>query len=233
MPIFDAPINTDDVNLQKVVTQALPVILHLYRQPDTSLNATLAALAKDQAGKLLVARVDANQNQQVYAYYKQPSLPAIFAIKDGDIQSFSAPAQSADVKAHAAYLLGQGPKPTQSAQPASAPAPQGNGQPVKVTDGSFERDVLQSKVPVLVDFWAAWCGPCRMIAPSLDKIAQNYAGRITIAKLNVDENPRMAAKYQARSIPLLVLFKNGKVVNSLLGAHPQAAIERFIEPSIR
>jgi thioredoxin 1 len=230
MPIFDTPINTDDANLQKVVIQALPVILHLYRQPDTSLNGTLAALAKDQAGKLLVARVDATQNQQVYAHYKQPSLPAIFAIKDGEIQSFSASAQPADVKAHAAYLLGQGPKPAQST---SAPAPKGNGQPVKVTDSSFERDVLQSDIPVLVDFWAAWCGPCRMIAPSLDKIAQNYAGRLKVAKLNVDENQRMAAKYQATSIPLLVLFKDGKVVNKLLGAHPQASIERFIEPSVR
>src|SRR5262245_4882071 len=105
MPIFDTPINTDAVNLEKVVSQTLPVVLQLYRPPDTSLNATLAALAKDQAGKLLVARIDVTQNQQVYAQYKQPNLPAIFAIKNGETQSFSASAQPSDVKAHAAYLL--------------------------------------------------------------------------------------------------------------------------------
>jgi thioredoxin 1 len=227
MAIFDTPINTDAVNLQRVVTQPLPVVLHLYRSPDTSLNSTLAALAKDQAGKLLVARIDVATNQQVYAQYQQPNLPAIFTIKNGETQSFSASAQPADVQAHAAYLLGQGPKPA-----TPAPAPKGNGQPVKVTDASFERDVLQSNIPVLVDFWAAWCGPCRMIAPSLDNIAQNYDGRLKVAKLNVDENPRMAAKYQASSIPLLILFKDGRAVNKMLGARPQADIERFIQPQL-
>src|SRR5689334_9193572 len=93
VPIFDTPINTNQLNLQKVVAQTLPVLLHLYRPPDTSLNRTLAALAKDYAGKLLVARVDVTENPEVYTVYQQPSLPAIFAIKGSETQSYSAPAK--------------------------------------------------------------------------------------------------------------------------------------------
>lgn len=90
-----------------------------------------------------------------------------------------------------------------------------------VTDASFEADVLQSAVPVLVDFWAPWCGPCRMVAPILEKVASDYAGRVAVAKLNVDENPATAMRYQVRSIPTIGLFDGGQVVDGIMGAVPQ------------
>ena len=96
----------------------------------------------------------------------------------------------------------------------------------------FARDVLQSDVPVLVDFWAPWCGPCHMVAPVLDRLAERYAGRIRVAKLNVDENPSAARQYQASSIPLLVLFKGGQPVGRLVGAHPEPNIERLIQQAL-
>jgi thioredoxin len=100
------------------------------------------------------------------------------------------------------------------------------GKPQTVTDTTFAADVIEasSATPVLVDAWAEWCGPCRMIAPALDQLAAEAAGRYKIAKLNIDENPRTAAQFSIRSIPTLLIFKNGKLVDQIIGAQPKQAI---------
>lgn len=95
---------------------------------------------------------------------------------------------------------------------------------VTVTDASFADDVLGSDKPVLVDFWATWCGPCRMVAPVLEEIADEHADKITIAKLDVDANPTVARDYQVLSIPTLILFKGGEPVKQIVGAKPKAAL---------
>ncbi|MAK54872.1 MAG: thiol reductase thioredoxin [Pusillimonas sp.] len=101
-----------------------------------------------------------------------------------------------------------------------------------VTDANFEAEVLQSDVPVLVDYWAAWCGPCKMIAPLLDEAAQTFEGRVTIAKLNVDENPDVPAKYGVRGIPTLMLFKNGEAAVTKVGAMSKSQLNSFLEESL-
>lgn len=95
---------------------------------------------------------------------------------------------------------------------------------VTVTDDSFEADVLKSDKPVLVDFWAAWCGPCKMVAPVLDEIAGENADKITIAKLDIDANPATARDYQVMSIPTMIVFQDGKPVKQIVGARPKAAL---------
>jgi thioredoxin len=101
-----------------------------------------------------------------------------------------------------------------------------DGKPQVVTDATFANDVVtaSSSRPVLVDAWAEWCGPCRMIAPILDQLAAESGGRYKIAKLNVDENPRIAAQFNIRSIPTMLIFKNGKLVDQIVGAQPKQAI---------
>ncbi len=98
-----------------------------------------------------------------------------------------------------------------------------------VTDATFSTDVLKSDKPVLVDYWAEWCGPCKMIAPVLDELSRQYEGRLQIAKLNVDENRDMPAQYGIRGIPTLQLWKNGELVRSLVGAKPKAELAAFLD----
>lgn len=100
---------------------------------------------------------------------------------------------------------------------------------LQVTDSTFEQEILKADMPALVDFWAAWCGPCRAIAPVIEELARDYAGKVKIAKLNVDENAKTPVKYGIRAIPTLILFKNGAVVDQITGAVSKAQIENAIK----
>ena len=101
------------------------------------------------------------------------------------------------------------------------------------TDAAFDQDVLKSAEPVLVDFWAEWCGPCRMMGPTIDAIAEAYAGRVKVGKLNVDENGATGMRYNVRGIPTLLLFKGGKVVDQRVGALPKPELQKMIDPHVR
>ena len=98
-----------------------------------------------------------------------------------------------------------------------------------VTDDSFKQEVLESEVPVLVDFWAPWCGPCRMVAPVIDEIASQYEGKVKVVKLNTDDNPTVAGQYGIRSIPTLMIFKGGQRVDMVVGAVPKTTLANTLE----
>ncbi|YAI82463.1 MAG: thioredoxin [cyanobacterium endosymbiont of Rhopalodia sterrenbergii] len=102
-------------------------------------------------------------------------------------------------------------------------------KPAEVTDDKFKDDVLDSDIPVLVDFWAPWCGPCRMVAPVVEEIAEQYEGQVKVVKLNTDDNPQIASQYGIRSIPTLMIFKEGQRVDMVVGAVPKTTLANTIE----
>jgi thioredoxin 1 len=101
-----------------------------------------------------------------------------------------------------------------------------------VTDNSFEQEVLKSDVPVLVDFWATWCGPCRAISPIVEELGAKFQGQAKVVKLNADENPRVMTQYNVRSLPTLIVFKGGQVVDTLIGAAPKPKIEALLQKAL-
>jgi thioredoxin len=101
-----------------------------------------------------------------------------------------------------------------------------------VTDSNFESEVLKSQQPVLIDFWATWCAPCRAIAPVVEQLAKDYAGKLKVAKVDIDQNPKVPTQYDVRSIPTLLVFKHGKVVGQIVGAVPRAKIEDLIKKAL-
>lgn len=103
------------------------------------------------------------------------------------------------------------------------------GKPTAVTDKTFEQEVLKAEMPVLIDFWAEWCGPCKMVAPVVEELAGDYDGRIKVVKLDVDQSPTVASRYGIRSIPTLLFFKNGQPVNQVIGAVPKQLLQQKID----
>ena len=113
-----------------------------------------------------------------------------------------------------------------------SPLPVGNGQPVTVTDSTFTNEVERSPLPVLLDLWAPWCGPCKMVAPVIDQLAKEWAGRVRVAKLNVDENPVTASRFNVRGIPALLVLKGGRELDRMVGVQPKPHIVQRLERAI-
>ena len=232
MPIFDTPVTTDAQSLRRVLAQKIPVLLLLHGQKkDAPIDDAMRKLAKKYAGELLVVTVDAMASPDVHVQYGKLTLPALIALTGGNhgrsIKSQVASVRPADVRAHAEHLMHDVPLPQASAEPASR-----NNQPVRVSDKTWREEVLKSKQLVLVDFWADWCGPCKTIAPYIDQLARDYAGKVKVVKLDTDRNPVISRRYDIRSIPTFMLFENGQLRERSSGANP-GAIKRMVDNALK
>jgi thioredoxin 1 len=234
MAIFDTPITTNQQNLQKVLAQKLPVAVYLFRNKNQAVEDTLAQLAKANSGSLLIAKIDVNDNPGVHSQYGNPALPALITTSDNQVKTKVEVVTASDVRPHIDYLLGRATMPAAKAAPQPANGAQSNSQtaPVHINDASFQKAVMQSDVPVLVDFWAPWCGPCLSIAPYLEQVAKEFGGQVKIAKLNIDENPHIAQQFNVMSIPTFITFKAGKQIKRQSGANP-ALIRDMIQGALK
>lgn len=254
MPVaLDTPIRTNAQSLEKILGLGKPTLL-VFEKPGSqtcaALDPTLRDLALRYSGEVLIVQVDDATEADLDTRFNLDEVPTLIAWSAGGEKARIEGAVSTDIAAaYVDYLLGRGPRPSAKPGPtemivertATRPAPQpaarpptaGNGNhPIATSDATFEQDVLRSPVPVLVDFWAPWCGPCRMVAPILEEISRDYSGRLVVAKLNTDENPRRPGSLDIRGIPTMILFKNGREVDRLVGAAPKPRIQQFVEKNL-
>jgi thioredoxin 1 len=228
----------------------VPVVLAFWDRacpPCEQLNPILDRLAAAYAGRALIARVNARDEPGLVRRYGIAALPGLVFVNGGAaVAQSSGAAPEASLRAWLDHLTGNGARPPlpggpsiplDGAAPVTPPPPGASergasagpgGTPRTVSDATFEQVVTRAEQPVLVDFWAPWCGPCRAVAPAVERLAQEFAGRAVVAKLNVDENPRTAQRFGISGIPALFIFKQGRVVERLVGAQPLPALRQAL-----
>ncbi len=231
MVAFDTPLTTSDQSIDRVLNAGLPVLLVFLNGPaPANIPDTLRKLAREHQGKLLVVQVQAGENPDSARRYQVTRTPAVVDVRDGKEIAKAEGISASDLERHADYLLGKGPKPQPQARQAGGQhGGNGSREPVQVTDSTFESQVMKSSMPVLVDFWAPWCGPCRMTNPIVEKLAREMPERLTVAKVNVDQNPLISSRYGVASIPTMMIVKDGRIVDRWAGAMPEANIRSRIQ----
>ncbi|RME81067.1 MAG: thioredoxin [Caldilineae bacterium] len=244
MPVaINTPVHTSSHSIDRVLQAGLPVVLLFWRQectPCRELDPIVHWLADDYAGKVIFAQVDADAEAELVRRYAVDRVPALVFVKDGRVvgTGFGSPPE-ADLRRWCEYLIHGGPQPAVPSGPAVPLRPEarpkatadGTGKPLTLTDANFN-EVIQGDLPVLVDFWAPWCGPCRMVAPAVEELAKEFNGRLIVGKLNVDENPQTARRYGIMSIPTLMIFRRGKVADQVVGALPAAMLRQRVLPHV-
>ncbi len=224
---FDAPIISNDQSLDRLLAAPLPVLILFWDGkplPETFSQAMID-LAKTKSGELIVARINWRDNPIAAGRFHLSDAITVIGIREGEEIARADNPAAAEISRYADYLLGRGPLPSASKEPRPvsrhAHHRSDSGHSTAVTDVTFEQQVLKSPIPVLVDFWAPWCAPCRMVAPVLEQLAKEYEGRLRIVKLNVDENPHFAGKYGIQGIPTMLIFRDGAVIDRIVGAVPK------------
>ena len=227
---FDTPINLTDQSFERAVLQSsLPVVADFWASQDSSrqkLDSVLRATAESYAGELLVAKLEVGDAVQAQGRYAVDTLPEFLFFRNGRLVARAKGTPSVEaLRPWVKYLLERGPKPT-AARPRQRSQVPDQGKPVHVTDATFDQIVLRANVPVIVDFFASWCAPCRAVAPALEALAEAYAGRALVAKVDVDANQSIARRFHVMSVPTLIFFQNGREVDRVTGAQPRHVLEQ-------
>lgn len=228
---IDTVLHTNEQSITRVLQTGLPLVL-VFWSPQAVLTPTLDAqltqAAERYAGKLLIAKVDTSVERALVERYSVRQTPALVLVKDKKVETtlVGTPA-TASLEAWLRFLAEGGVRPqlVTSSEAAATTAQSNGGKPLTLTDANFA-EIINGAEPVLVDFWAPWCGPCRMVAPTVEQLAHDFQGRAVVGKLNVDENPRTAQQYNIMGIPALYIFKRGQVVDQMVGVQPAAVLQQ-------
>lgn len=224
---IDTVIHTNEQSISRVLQTGLPVVLVFWSQQaplPPAIETELTQAAARYAGKLLIAKVDTSAERGLVERYQLRQTPALVFIREKVVETTLAGALSAEaVNSWLRYLVEGGVRPQAVAPP--SPKAQSSDHPITLTDANFAQ-IVNSAQPVLVDFWAPWCGPCRMVAPAVEQLAREFQGRAIVGKLNVDENPRTTQQYQIMGIPALYIFKRGQVVDQMVGVQPANVLQQ-------
>lgn len=233
------PVTATDDTLKDLYSNGLPLLLLLHEgELPKPLSDALAKLLKKHSEELQVAALDTAVNSKTAAKYTHLDLPAVVTFEQRTFgvreKSDAGEIRPADLRDHAAFLLGTGEDPAEkaarkAAKKSNKKAPAvSSGGVLDVSDRSFKKQVLRSKQPVLVDFWAPWCGPCRQVSPVVEQLGKAYKGKLRVVKVNVDDNPKLSRQYKVQSIPTLMIFEGGNMVERAVGAQPKPNIEAMI-----
>ncbi len=228
MQVIDTAVTSSDLSLDRVLKAGLPVVMVFYDDPASAeLRPALDQLASQYAARALIVMLARKDAPLAASRYGVTQLPMVVTLRDGKVVSQQQGIATRDVGVHLAHLLGEGPQPAERApRPVQQP---GAGRPIAVNEEGFDREVLRSDRPVLVDFWAPWCGPCRMVEPTIESLAREEAGRLKVVKVNVDENPGLAARYGAMSIPTMLVISGGREADRWVGAMPGNALRERVK----
>jgi thioredoxin len=190
----------------------------------------LERIARSRAGRLLVAQAELRGAPESARRFGVTRAPTVVDARGAEAIAAEEDVAPEGLEAHARFLLGEGPKPAPQVRGPSHDEPA--AEPITVTDDTFGQVVLKANRPVLVDFWAPWCGPCKMTNPMVERLAREQAGKLQVAKVNVDENPGVAGRYEIQSIPTMMLFKGGAVVDRWMGAIPEGALRSRVAAAL-
>jgi thioredoxin 1 len=226
----DGSVLVQGIDMEDILQSELPVLLMITTGESlkTDVREELAKAAKEYAGRIMVVTVEANKAPDIAEQFEVGKHPLLVAWHRGEVLARRNRPWNTDVQGQVEELLKVAPAgPLKMVVEKIA-----NDAPVHVTDATFQTEVIESELPVLVDFWATWCGPCLQIAPTLEMLAKEYAGQIRVAKVDVDANPALSQHFGIQSIPTLMFVKNQKIVGQQAGALPEEALRDVIKQLI-
>jgi thioredoxin 1 len=220
---------TDSADLERALETDLPVLL-IVSNGETlkaDVRAELDKAATENPGRLLIINADASKAPEIAERFELGKHPVMIAWFNGEVLTRRPRPWNTDVPGIVEMLLTHSPVPKTVVDKNFVA-----NKPVTVTDDTFQQEVMDSELPVLVDFWAEWCGPCKQVAPVLEKLAKEFAGKIRVAKVDVDANPGLSQGFRIQSIPTLMFVKSGKIVGQQAGALPEHVLRNAIQQLI-